>query len=256
MADFHDHFSAVASDYARFRPTYPQILFRELAELAGDRELAWDVATGSGQAALALAQHFERVIATDPSAAQLADASRSERVEYRQERAEQSSLADGTVSLICIAQALHWLDFARFFAEVARVSKPDGIFAAVTYEHSRVQGPQGERIDGVIQRLYSTLLDPYWPKERRHVEQAYRTVPFPFPRISLGPYLMTAEWSADDYLGYLSTWSADKRYREANGSSAVESIAEVLRQLWGDPLQPRSVHWRLSVLCGRVNAQS
>jgi SAM-dependent methyltransferase len=255
MSSFHDHFSAVAESYARYRPTYPDALFDALLKLAPDADLAWDVATGSGQAAVALASRFAHVVASDPSEAQLRDAARHPRVDYRLEPGERSSLAADSVSLICVAQALHWLDFPRFFQEVVRVSKPGAVFAAFSYGLGRVHVTDEARADGLLQHLYNDVLGPYWPSERRFVELGYANVPFPFPRIPVGPFEMDAQWTADEFLGYLGTWSAEKRYREAHGSSAVATIADDVRALWGEPNTKMRVSWPLSVLCGESKAR-
>lgn len=58
-------FSPLARSYAAFRPAHPGELFAWLASVVLRRDLAWDTATGNGQAALGLAEHFERVVATD-----------------------------------------------------------------------------------------------------------------------------------------------------------------------------------------------
>jgi methylase of polypeptide subunit release factors len=70
---FQDHFSARATDYSKSRPLYPPALFEQLARLAPGRGVAWDCGTGNGQAATGIAEHFDQVIATDPSTAQLAE---------------------------------------------------------------------------------------------------------------------------------------------------------------------------------------
>jgi hypothetical protein len=69
------------------------------------RDLAWDCATGNGQAALALAAHFRHVHATDLSAEQLAQATPHARIDYRQAPAEASGLADRSCDLVTVAQA-------------------------------------------------------------------------------------------------------------------------------------------------------
>src|SRR6185369_5345877 len=74
MSQFKDHFSGHAAIYREARPTYPPQLFDWLAQQAPDRELAWDAGCGNGQATAALAQRFTRVIGTDPSANQIAEA--------------------------------------------------------------------------------------------------------------------------------------------------------------------------------------
>lgn len=131
---FKDHFSTRSDDYARYRPRSPAGLFDWLAVRCEARSLAWDVATGSGQAATELASRFERVIATEASAAQLANAEPWPNVEYRCEPAERSTLDTGSAEVITVAQALHWFDHGAFFAEAERVLKPGGLLAVWCYE--------------------------------------------------------------------------------------------------------------------------
>ena len=70
---FKDHFSGHASSYQKFRPSYPDEMFEFLASLAPTRTLAWDCATGNGQAAISLSQHFTQVVAPDASDKQIAN---------------------------------------------------------------------------------------------------------------------------------------------------------------------------------------
>src|SRR5262245_8884531 len=133
--EFKDHFSGHAGVYRDARPTYPPALFAWLADAAPDRALAWDAGCGNGQATVALADHFTRVVGTDPSAAQVANAEARADVEYRVEPAEQTSLAAASASIATVAQALHWFDHARYYAEVKRVLKPGGLVAVWAYAH-------------------------------------------------------------------------------------------------------------------------
>src|SRR5208282_5000395 len=79
---FKDHFSRQAAAYGRHRPRYPLELAAHLAAVAPGHTLALDLATGNGQAAVDLAAHFERVLASDASASQLAHAAPHARVHY------------------------------------------------------------------------------------------------------------------------------------------------------------------------------
>lgn len=248
-ASFEDHFSAVATDYARFRPRYPQALFQWLASMVPRQGTAWDCATGSGQAAVALAPHFERVVGTDASAAQVAEASASAsaRVEYKVCPAESTALESGSIDLVTVAQALHWFDHPRFFAEVRRVLSPGGVFAAWTYWLFRVD----PAVDTVIDRWYHEVLDPYWPPERKLVEARYETIPFPFDLIPAPAFEMEAEWTLDDVIGYLGTWSAVKRFREANSTDPRNQIAGELALAWGEPRAFRRIAWEMPLLVGR-----
>jgi SAM-dependent methyltransferase len=246
-----DYFSAVAGPYARFRPTYPAALFAWLASVAPGRSLAWDCAAGSGQASVDLAAHFDRVVATDLSRAQVEAATAHPRVEYRVARAQASGLPEGSVDLATVAQALHWLDLAPFYAEARRVLRPAGVVAAWTYGTLAVEGAV---VDAAVQAFYRATLGPYWPPERVHVESGYRTLPFPFEEVPAPAFAMTARWPLAGLLGYLASWSATGRFIQANGVDPVPALAEGLRPLWGGEERLRTITWPFSLRVGRVGA--
>jgi SAM-dependent methyltransferase len=241
-----EYFSMVAADYGRYRPRYPVRLFEEIARLAPSRNLVWDCATGSGQAAVALAEHFDRVIATDASAAQLARAMQHPRVRYRIATAESSGLPDTTIDAVTVAQALHWFDLDRFYAEANRVLCPDGLVAVWTYgKHTVDDGP----LDALVQDYYENVVGPYWLPERVLVETGYSTIPFPFDEIEIPKIEMEMEWSAAELLGYLRTWSSTARFVEARGRDPVTELEGPVTRLWGP--DRRRVVWQLAVRFGR-----
>jgi SAM-dependent methyltransferase len=245
---FKDHFSGHAAVYREARPTYPPALFAWLAEVAPDSVLAWDCGCGNGQATVALAEHFTRVIGTDPSANQIAGAEPRANIEYRVEPGEHSSLADASVSLVTVAQALHWFEFDTFYAEVRRVLKPHGVFAAWSYADCRVDAA----IDRVKDRLYVDLTGPFWPPERAHVDAGYRTLPFPFKEITPPALPMIAPWDVEHFLAYLRSWSATQRYIKVKGEDPVALVEAELRAAWGDPARVREVRWLFHVRAGKV----
>jgi SAM-dependent methyltransferase len=248
--EFKDHFSGHAADYAAFRPRYPAELFQWAAALPAARSLAWDCATGNGQAAVALAGHFQRVVASDASAAQIAHAEPHPRVEYRvalAEAGEASGLAEGAVDLVTVAQALHWFDFDRFYAEVRRVLAPGGAIAVWSYDLVRVT----PEIDRLIDSLARDVVGAFWPPERRWVDERYRTLPFPFAEIAAPPFQLEESWDLPRLLAYLRTWSSATRFRAATGRDAVAEATPELAGAWGDPGQERAVRWPLSVRAGR-----
>lgn len=247
MTAFKDHFSERSDEYAKYRPGYPPALFDWLATLTPTRDLAWDVGTGSGQAAVGVARHFERVIASDAAEAQLRNAAAHERVSYRVMSAERADLASASVDLICVAQALHWFDFDRFYAEVRRVLKRSGAIVAWTYGLLRVT----PAVDAVLKRHYTQTVGAYWPPERRYVDENYRTIPFPFSRIAAPDFPMRQRWRLDDMFGYLGTWSATRRYRQAHGRDPTELIREPLARAWGTE-GDLEVEWPLYVVAGRI----
>lgn len=247
-ASFADHFSAAATEYARFRPHYPPALFQWLAGIVRQRRVVWDCATGNGQAAVALAGHFETVVATDGSAAQLAAATRHPRVGYACATAERSCLRSASVDLVTVAQALHWFDLDGFYEEVDRVVVPGGAIAVWSYGPIMVDA----RVDRVVHELYRDTLGSWWPSERAHVDNGYRDLDFPFAPIESPLLAMRERWSLGALLGYIGTWSAVQRYRKAAGDDELRRFATRLGDAWGNPRRTRDVRWPLMIRAGRV----
>lgn len=247
QSDFRDHFSVLAEGYARHRPGYPDALFTWLAGQATSNARAWDCATGTGQAARGLADHFREVVATDASADQIALAHGPDNVRFEVAPAEAAPLPAASVDLITVAQALHWFDHHAFYAEVRRVLRPGGVLAAWSYNLLTIDaGP----IDTAVGRLHA-VVDPHWPPERHHVATGYRELPFPFEPLPAPPFAMSAEWTLPDLLGYLGTWSAVRYYREATGEDPLAGVATELQQAWGAADRVRTVRWPLSLRVGR-----
>ena len=247
LATFKDHFSVSAAGYAAHRPNYPEALFDWLAQQVSNHNVAWDCATGSGQAARGLTCHFDQVIATDASAAQIANAQAVDRVDFRVAQAEASGLPDGFCDLVTVAQAAHWFDLPRFYAEVRRVLKPGGLLALWGYEHL-VLPPE---LSAEINRFYHEVLAGYWPPERHHVETGYRELPFPFDELGTPDIAMTATWNLDQLLGYLATWSAVKNYRQTLGVDPIPALRERLLSAWGSPDTRKNIQWPLFMRLGR-----
>jgi SAM-dependent methyltransferase len=245
---FADHFSQIAASYAAYRPHYPDALFTWLASIAPDRERAWDCATGGGQAAVALSRQFAHVIATDPSTAQIASARRAGGVDYAAMTAEGAAIAAGAVALVTVAQALHWFDRERFFAEARRALAPRGVIAVWTYALCHLGDAA---LDAAMCRFHDVTVGPYWPAERALVVGGLADVAFPFDELRAPPFEMTTEWTLAQFVGYLSTWSAVQRARAA-GEDPIAAITDELRAGWPSDDATRRIEWPLSMRVGRV----
>lgn len=255
---FKDHFSNHADLYAKARPHYPEALFDWIAAQAPARDCAWDAGCGNGQASVALAQRFERVIATDPSAQQLANAVAHPRIDYRNEPRNFSakdgggyhtSIADHSVDAITVAQALHWFELPAFITEVRRVAKPRALFAAWCYANCSVT----PAVDAVIAHLYDDILGAYWSPERTLVDEGYASLDIPFARVAAPAFEMRVDWTARQLLAYLTSWSAAQHHRKATGHDAIAAIADELLAAWHDPEHMRPVRWTLAIRAGRVS---
>jgi len=245
---FEDHFSSHADAYAQHRPRYPDELFAWLASVIPSRALAWDAGTGSGQVAVALTAHVDRVVATDASVDQLSRAEAHERVEYRNEPSDRVSLPSGSVDLITAGAAAHWFELEGFYREVKRVGRSGAVVALFSY------GPRdfADIVGPIVHRFQEEVLDGFWPERIQYVHDRYVTLPFPFEEIAVPPFVMSAEWNLGELLAFLETWSASQRYFLQRGTRATGEIAPDLARVWGDPASRREIRCPLFARVGRV----
>jgi SAM-dependent methyltransferase len=242
-----DLFSRSAAGYARFRPKYPAQLFDWLAEVTPAHDLCVDVGTGSGQSAVELGERFARVVALDPSEAQLARAVPHPRVTYRRGDAEATGVEASSADLVASSQAFHWFDHLRFYEEVRRIARPGGLVAVWCYGIDSIN----PEIDAVVDELYSGYLGTSWEPERRLVETLYRDVSFPFEELTPPRFEMSAEWELEHLVGYIETWSALGTYRRVKGDDPMKVIVPKLEAAWGDA-ERRVVTWPVGMRVGRV----
>jgi SAM-dependent methyltransferase len=246
MTKFKDYFSGHAVEYAKFRPHYPNELFEYLASISPRHELAWDCATGNGQAGVGLARHFDSVIATDASAQQIASAEPNDRISYRVAPAEASGIDSASVDLILVAQALHWFDIDRFFKEAKRVLKENGALAVLSYKVLEI----APEIDAIIWKFYTETTGPFWPPERELIETDYKDINFPFAEFPPLQFEMSEQWNLDQLAGYLRTWSATIKFIAARGFDPVDSVVEELGMVWKSPEEVREIKWPLHLRVG------
>lgn len=243
---FKDHFSTQSADYAKYRPRYPKALYDFLLAHAKEKKIAWDVATGNGQVAIELAEHFEKVIATDASESQISHATSHPKVIYKVSMAENSGLPDGIADLITVGQALHWFDFEKFFSEAKRAAKPGCFFAAWGYKLHNIT----PEVDKVTTRFYEEIVGHYWPRERTFVDYSYNNIQFPFQPIETPLFHLHWRWNMNELLGYLSTWSSTQLYIKYKGTNPLELIEDDLQQAWGNPLEELEVVWPIFMKAG------
>ncbi len=245
-AAFPDYFSQQSKNYARYRPLYPAALYEYLASLTPEHVLAWDVGRGNGQAAIGLARHYQSIIATDPSEQQIALATPHERVTYRVATAEHSEIEDQSIDLVAVSLAVHWFDLDRFYAEVKRVLKPQGVLAVWCYNLTGIT----PEVDRVMESYYHDVLGEFWPPQIHWVDEHYQTLPFPFEEIAAPEFAVKATWSLDDLFGYLSSWSAASKYKAAHGVDPLDEKRAEFKAAWGAEAD-RTVQWPLYLRVGK-----
>jgi SAM-dependent methyltransferase len=247
-ASFPDHFSGHAELYRRYRPTYPPELYAWLAGLVARRDVAWDCATGSGQAAVGLAGHFASVVATDASTEQVRHARTHPAVRYVLAAAEHAPLADASVDLVAVAQAVHWFDFRAFYREARRVTRPGALLAVWTYSLVRAD----PAVDAVVDWFYTEVVGSYWPPERIHVHEHYERLPFPFEEVEAPVFDMRPRWTRADLLAQLTTWSSVNRYRRERGEDPLALLEPRLARAWPGADEVRTLSWPISLRVGRL----
>lgn len=225
-----DRFSGHASLYAQFRIDYPDELYDAILKRVPNPLRAWDCATGNGQVAGALADRFQQVDATDISETQLLLAVKKPNVCYQLSTAEQTPFADHTFDLITVAQALHWFDVNAFHQEVRRVAKPNAVIAEWGYGLAQIS----DDIDPVLLDFYRNRVGPYWDPQRKHIDAAYTTLPFPFAEVEQPTFNVRRVWSLDRFLNYLRTWSAVRQYIHENEEDPVRMLGEDMLKQWGE----------------------
>ncbi len=238
--EFKDHFSGVSNNYSQSRPHYPTELFDYLSSLTQSHELAWDCATGNGQAAMELAGHYSKVYASDASQNQLDQACQHPNIQYALASAENSGLKSQSIDLITVAQALHWFDLQAFATECKRVLKTNGVLAVWCYKRLSIS----PEIDKLITEFYFDEIGQYWPEERQMVENGYAKIELPFPEIKTPEFMMHANWTLQHLIQYLNTWSAVSKYKKQHKRNPIDQIEAQLTELWGNS-DTREISWRI-----------
>ncbi|UJH91803.1 class I SAM-dependent methyltransferase [Antarcticibacterium sp. 1MA-6-2] len=225
-----DNFSSESDKYARYRPQYPLKLISYITNMVSEKEKAWDCATGNGQLATKLSKHFTTVEATDISKEQIKHAHPGNNINYSIQAAEETSFPNEFFDLITVGQAVHWFNFEKFYAEVNRVLKSQGILALIGYGLVR----SNKETNKVIDHFYKEIIGPYWDWERKYLDEKYETIPFPFEEIIVPDFEIKLHWTYEHLVGYLRTWSAVKHFQEKNGKDPVELITKKLKNSYGE----------------------
>ncbi|ESR34523.1 hypothetical protein CICLE_v10005866mg [Citrus x clementina] len=192
-----------AKQYAETRPNYPEELFKFITSKTTNHDLAWDVGTGSGQAAASLSGIFENVIGTETSPKQIEFATKLPNIRYELTspamsiaELEQNVAAQSTVDLVTIAQAMHWFDLPQFYNQV---------------------------------KWYMTIDFPFEP-----VDGADSTGPF-------DRFVIEKTMDQEGYFTYIRSWSAYQTAKDKGVELLTENVIENFRRAWNEDGQSRKV---------------
>jgi SAM-dependent methyltransferase len=252
MGSAVDHFSSTSREYSFSRPIYPDVLYKFLNDITPNKDMAWDCATGNGQAAIGLCKYFKNVVASDASKGQLEYQFNRNNIKYEMFPAEKANIPDNSVDLIAVAQAAHWFDLNKFYKEVTRISKSNGVLAIWSYGMHKIDN----KIDKISEKLNvgGDILGMYWPNETNYVKEDYRTIPFPFKEISSPKFEMTVNWHLNDLVNYMQTWSAVKRFSIEKKFDPLSLVMEDLERLWGKHDKRKAVKWDIHLRVGKIQS--
>jgi SAM-dependent methyltransferase len=229
-----DIFSGHADIYVKYRPLYPKELYDFLLQYVKARDMALDCGTGNGQAAGVLAAYFTEVHATDISDKQIEKAIQKPNLHYHICKAEKTPFDDDCFDLITCATAAHWFQFDEFFKEMTRIGRNDAVFACWAYNLVRTDQAG---LNKMIDQFYYEKIYHYWDQERRHVEEGYKNIPFPFEEIKNPGFTTKLDWDLDTLEGYLNTWSAVQHFIQKNAVNPVTEFMENVRAKFNPELQ-------------------
>jgi len=243
-----NYFVKGGKNYALHRPSYPEVLVSALASECLKYEHVLDVGCGSGQLSVMLTKWFDRVTATDPSKSQLSHAHKHPNIKYLVESAENISLPNNSVNLIVAAQAAHWFNLQRFYAEVERIADQGCVLALVSYGVPVINGDIGERLDD----FYWKDIHKFWPEDRKHVEAGYSTLFFPYNERNLTNMTIERQWSLAELLAYIDTWSAIRKAKEANAHEIIKDFKAEISSIWPTKIKHR-VTWPITARIATID---
>ncbi len=198
MTETRDVWTGKASSYDRTRPTPPTPLLDLLTQFIHKPhpDLVVDLGSGTGLSTAIWGERAERVIGIEPNADMRREAvgkvkgqPYAARIEYREALAHQTGLLDGCADIVTCAQSFHWMEPTSTLAEIARILRPGGVFAAYDYDWPPTinweldllcQGVGERLVDLVRERGLADTLK-VWPKER-HLEHMRESGYFRFTR--------------------------------------------------------------------------
>ncbi|TGN29394.1 class I SAM-dependent methyltransferase [Empedobacter tilapiae] len=242
-----DNFSTQSDKYAKYRPSYPKELFDYLNIIVSNKDNAWDCGTGNGQIASILSKTYNNIYATDISQSQIDNAQKTDNILYSVQAAEKTNFNENFFNLIVVAQAIHWFNFDQFYAEVIRTAKKDALLAVIGYGRLRIS----KEIDHLISNFYINILGKYWDKERKYIDEDYKTIPFPFDEIESPKFENIQQWSLDHLIGYLNTWSAVKHFIKQNNYNPIEQLQTEIEKVWGNDTT-KAIHFPILIRIGKI----
>lgn len=244
----HNWFDQGGQEYAKFRPIYPQILGEFLGAAVKQNKLAVDIGCGNGQLTSLLTKHFAKVIGIDPSQSQIDNAAKYNNVEYICAPAEQLPQLN-PVNLITVAQAAHWFDLPSFYTNAKKLAAKDGLLALICYGTVN----PGDDLADVFTDFYKNQINTFWTFDRSLIDNGYANLDFPFKEIPTPVFKLEYDWDYQQFLGYISTWSAVKNALNSGHGDMLDNFANEFAKAWGNKSAKRTISWPIHIRMANIN---
>lgn len=234
----------LANTYIKFRPAPPPSLIEAVVKYVNEgrrkagggdaARVCVDMGCGSGQNTAILAPHFAEVVGVDVSQPQLDLAGQTYRdvanVSFRVGSAEAIPFEAASVDLVTCCASAHWFNFDTFYQEVDRVLHPGGVLACYSYIGC-TPICRGVSLRETFKALWHEL-DAYWTRGHDHLWNEYASLPQLYPNdvhigSGEGGFTVEFEGTMDGVVGYMASWSAADKMKQAEG---VEAAAAFLKE--------------------------
>jgi SAM-dependent methyltransferase len=244
-----------AAHYDRFRPRPPRALLEVVCRYARVERpaLVVDLGCGTGLSTRAWSGVALRAVGIEPNPAMLAVAQRAPGIEYCEAFADDTGLADGVADVVTCSQSLHWMEPEPTFAEVARILRPGGVFAAYDYDTPPVVDPEVDEAFKAYQGRRRQARERHgiqrgadrWAKEK-HLERMRASGRFRFCRELVLHSI--EEGNAQRIVGFTRSLGlpvADVNDEELERELRVDALEDVARRVLGGRTVPMLFGYRV-----------
>ncbi|XP_078511494.1 putative methyltransferase DDB_G0268948 [Lissotriton helveticus] len=225
-----------ASLYQKYRFSLPPEMLKLVLSYLEEKKgkpfgLAADVGCGTGQTTCVLAPHFEKVVGTDISEAQIKEAKKMSsppNVSFHVSPAEELPFEDASVDLVIASSAAHWFNLEKFMKEANRVLKPRGCMALLTYtSHLEVHAKDSSDNLTAIYREVEDALVPLGTVNIAHVKSEYKDIfdAISFPdKTRLVNKVIPVPLSVSGFIGFIESFSMFQTFLKKDANSAKELL--------------------------------